>query len=73
MEGGEAYTNQEKILLKKDCEVLCNELLKMMEEDYQVIQKSLQGEIYDAYKELVLDEIWALKNVRQSILSGLDA
>ena len=72
MKGGEAYTDQEKILLKQECEVLYNELLKMMQEDYQMLQRFLQGEIYEAYKELVLYEIQFLKDIWQAILSGMN-
>ena len=52
---------------------LCNQILELLEQDYQALYTYLSGEVYDGYKQLVLDEIeriTVLKEKLKTILSG---
>lgn len=46
---------------------LCNQITDLLEQDYYEILKSLDGEIYDEYKLLVLDEIERVEIIKQKL------
>lgn len=48
--------------------ILCNQLIDLLEEDYQGLHKDLQGEIYEEYKVLMQEQIEDVKTIKQKII-----
>lgn len=46
---------------------LCNQLIDLLEQDYQKLLESLSGEIYEEYKLMILDEIERVVDLKQKI------
>lgn len=49
------------------CMQICNQLTDLLEQDYQKIKKNLDGELYDEYKDMILEEIERVENIRQML------
>lgn len=46
---------------------ICNQIITLLEMDYQELYKHLQGEIYDEYKMLILEEIERVTRIKQEL------
>lgn len=46
---------------------ICNQLIGLLEKDYQELHKNLQGELYDEYKKLMLEEIERVERLKKSL------
>lgn len=46
---------------------ICSEIIALLETDYQDLYKHLQGQIYDEYKILILEEIERVKKIKQEL------
>lgn len=53
--------------IKKSIEV-CDQIIGLLEDDYQQLYKSLQGEIYDEYKSLMQEEIERVTKIKQELV-----
>ena len=46
---------------------LCDVIVGLLEQDYVKLNKSLEGEIYDEYRLLLLDEIERVTVIKQKL------
>lgn len=55
---------------KEDSIMQCRHLFALLEEDCAEISKSLKGDIYDGYKELLDREMGVLREVEKRLRTG---
>lgn len=48
---------------------LCNQIIDLLETDYQDLYNSLKGELYEEYKIMILEEIERVTELREHIKS----